>query len=104
MPKKLAYREGEQDMIILFHDFMAEFEGGKRERIFSRLIDYGVPGGDSSMSRTVSLPAAVAVHLILSGKLTTTGILRPLSGEIYGPVLDELATMDITCMESTETF
>ena len=58
MFEKLAYRHGERDLIVLFHDFRAEFPDGKQERITSRLIDFGIAGGDSSMSRTVSLPAA----------------------------------------------
>lgn len=104
MFEKLAYRPGERDMIVLFHDFRAEFPGGKRERIISRMIDYGIPGGDSSMSRTVSLPAAIGVHMILTGRITATGVLRPVTADVYNPVLDELATLKIACHESTEAF
>ena len=67
-------------------------------------IDFGVEGGDSSMSRTVSLPAAIGAHMILTGKITETGVLRPVLPGIYNPVLDELATMDIACEERTETY
>jgi len=104
MYEKLAFKPGERDMIVLYHDFRAEFPGGKRERITSRLIDYGIPGGDSSMSRTVSLPAAIGVDMILAGRITETGVLRPLSPGIYNPVLDELATLNITCQEKAESF
>ena len=60
MFEKLAFAPGERDMIVLYHDFRAEFPDGQRERITSRLIDFGIKDGDSSMSRTVSLPAAIA--------------------------------------------
>ena len=104
MYEKLAFRPGERDMIVLFHDFRAEFPGGRREHITSRMIDYGIPNGDSSMSRTVSLPAAIGVDMILTGRIRDTGVLRPVAPGIYNPVLDELATLKISCEEKTEAF
>jgi saccharopine dehydrogenase (NADP+, L-glutamate forming)/spermidine synthase len=99
--EKLQYAEGERDMIVLHHDFIAEYPGPRRERITSTLIDYGIPGGDSAMSRTVSLPAAIAARLILDGKISMTGVHIPVTPEIYNPVLEELETMDIICQERT---
>ena len=104
MYEKLAFRPGERDMIVLFHDFRAEFPDGRREHITSRMIDYGIPRGDSSMSRTVSLPAAIGVDMILTGRIRDTGVLRPVAPGIYNPVLDELATLRISCEEKTEAF
>jgi saccharopine dehydrogenase-like NADP-dependent oxidoreductase len=104
MYEKLAFRPGERDMIVLIHDFRAEFPDGKRERIVSELIDFGIPHGDSSMSRTVSLPAAIGVDMILTGKINATGVLRPVTPNIYNPVLNDLAQLNISCKERTETF
>ncbi len=104
MYEKLAFRPGERDMIVLFHDFRAELPGGRMERVVSTLIDYGIPNGDSSMSRTVSLPAAIGVHMILTGKIRTTGVLRPVAADVYDPVLDELASLDIVCKETSEAY
>jgi saccharopine dehydrogenase (NADP+, L-glutamate forming) len=104
MYEKLSFRPGERDMIVLYHDFRAEFPNGKKEKIISELIDYGIPHGDSSMSRTVSLPAAIGVDMILTGRIHATGVLRPVTPDIYNPVLDELATLNITCKESTQAF
>ena len=102
MFEKLAYRPGERDMIVLYHDFRAAFPDGREERIVSQLIDYGIKEGDSSMSRTVSLPAAIGVHMILNGRITDAGVLRPVQPGIYNPVLDELETLNIACRERTE--
>jgi len=102
MYEKLAFRPGERDMIVLYHDFRAEFPNGKKEKIVSELIDYGIPNGDSSMSRTVSLPAAIGVDMILTGRIDATGVLRPVTPNIYNPVLDELASMNIVCKEKAE--
>jgi len=104
MFEKLAFRPDERDMILLFHDFRAEFPDGKRERIISQLVDFGIPGGDSSMSRTVSLPAAIAVRLILEGQIKTPGVLRPVAPDIYNPVLDELEALKIACRETSEFY
>jgi saccharopine dehydrogenase (NADP+, L-glutamate forming)/spermidine synthase len=102
MFERLAFKPGERDMIVLYHDFRAEFPDGSRERITSRLIDFGIKDGDSSMSRTVSLPAAIGAHMILEGKINAPGVLVPVTADIYNPVLDELATMNIECKENTE--
>jgi saccharopine dehydrogenase-like NADP-dependent oxidoreductase len=104
MFEKLAYRPGERDMIVLYHDFRAQYPDGRQERITSQLIDFGQADGDSSMSRTVSLPAAIGAHLILEGKIKTPGVLRPVTADIYNPVLDELATLQIACKEHTESY
>jgi saccharopine dehydrogenase-like NADP-dependent oxidoreductase len=104
MYEKLAFRPGERDMLVLFHDFRAEFPEGRSERIISQLIDYGIPHGDSSMSRTVSLPAAIAVDMILTGQINARGVLRPVTPDIYNPVLNGLAQLNIVCKERTETF
>jgi saccharopine dehydrogenase-like NADP-dependent oxidoreductase len=98
--EKLKYKEGERDMIVLHHDFLAAYPGeNKKEKITSTLIDFGIPGGDSSMARTVSLPAAMATRLILEGKIQARGVHIPVIPEIYDPVLNELETMNIVCEE-----
>jgi hypothetical protein len=63
------------------------------------MVDTGIPNGDSSMARTVSLPAAIATKLILKGQIKLTGVQIPVLPEIYEPVLAELDTMDIRLIE-----
>ncbi len=100
MDKKMPYEPGERDMIVLHHEFDVELPG-KRETITSTLVDYGIPGGDSAMARTVSLPAAVATKLILEGKIDKTGVHIPVDPAVYEPVLNELESMNIVCKERT---
>ncbi len=54
------------------------------------------------MSRTVSLPAAIATRLILEGRIPLTGVHIPVRPEIYEPVLSELEKMKITLTERKE--
>jgi saccharopine dehydrogenase-like NADP-dependent oxidoreductase len=98
--KKLQFEPGERDMVILHHEFIAEYPDHK-DRMTSSLIDYGIPNGDTSMARTVGLPAAVAVKLILQGKIGLTGVHIPVMAEVYDPVLNELETLGIKCVERT---
>ena len=98
--EKMPYAPGERDMIILYHNFIAEYPGGRKEEITSTLIDYGIPNGDSSMSRTVSLPAAVGSRLILEGRFDIPGVHIPVIPELYNPVLDELENLNIKCVEA----
>lgn len=102
MFEKLTYKPGERDMLVLCHDFHVMFPDGRRERIVSQLVDFGVPHGDSAMSRTVSLPAAIGAEMILEGRIERVGVLRPTTPDLYMPLLDELAALNIACRERTE--
>lgn len=102
MLEKLQFEEGERDMIILQHQFIASYPGGKKEKITSTLTDFGIPNGDSSMARTVGLPAAISTRLILEGKIKMTGVHIPVLPEIYAPILKELKDLGITFKEKRE--
>lgn len=99
---KMQYAEGERDLLIMQHEFIAEY-ADRREKITSTMIDYGIPHGDTSMSRTVGLPAAIAVRMILQGQVELTGVHRPTMPEFYNPVLAELEELDIGFTEKVET-
>ncbi|OPX24367.1 MAG: saccharopine dehydrogenase [Candidatus Cloacimonas sp. 4484_140] len=99
--ERLTYEPGERDLLVLHHEFIAEFPD-KKQHITSTMIDYGIPNEDSSMSRTVGLPAAIAVKLILQGKIQEKGVKIPVDPEIYIPVLDELKKQNIECVERFE--
>ncbi len=66
-------------------------------------MDFGIPHGDTSMARTVGLPAAIGVRLILEGKIALTGVQVPVVPEIYEPVLAELEALGIKFVETWET-
>ena len=100
MQEKLQYAPGERDMVVLLHDFVAEYPD-RRERIRSWLVDFGIPHGDTAMARTVGLPAAIATRLILQGVIRLTGVHIPVLPEIYRPVLAELEERGIRVQETT---
>jgi saccharopine dehydrogenase (NADP+, L-glutamate forming) len=101
MMEKMPYAPGERDMIAMHHDVIAVFPDGTREHTIMDLVDFGIPNGDSSMARTVSLPLAIAVRMLLQGEISERGVWAPVSKGMYEPILNELETMDIICKETT---
>ncbi|MBM4249197.1 MAG: saccharopine dehydrogenase [Euryarchaeota archaeon] len=97
--KRMALGKGDQDMIVMHHEFEVELPGGKGELLTSTLVDTGIAGGDSAVARTVSLPAAIAVRLILQGKLREPGVAIPVRPAVYHPILDELEKHGIVFKE-----
>ena len=98
MLEKMQYQPGERDMLVLKHEFLAEYSD-RQERITSTMVDFGIPYGFTSMARTVGLPAAIAVAMILRGQITLTGVQVPVVPEIYEPVLAELEAQGIRFVE-----
>jgi saccharopine dehydrogenase (NADP+, L-glutamate forming) len=106
MLDRMTFKPRERDMVVLHHEFVAEKPQAasskpQAEKIYSTLIAFGEPGGDSAMARTVSLPAAIGVRMILHGELKLTGVQIPVVPEIYEPVLAELTRLGIECKERT---
>lgn len=99
--EKLKYKDGEKDMLVLRHRFEVENQDSSKQTITSTLIDYGIPHGDSSMARTVSLPLAVGVALMAQNKIDLTGVQIPIKKEIYDPVLDGIEELGIKMVEKT---
>jgi saccharopine dehydrogenase-like NADP-dependent oxidoreductase len=100
MVDKLQYAPGERDMIVLQHEFVAQY-ADRRERMLSTLVDFGVPNGETAMSRTVGLPAAIGVLRILDKTIHTPGVVVPVAPAVYEPILDELATLGVRFREES---
>ena len=95
---KMMIGEDERDMVVLQHTFVAGYDGS-REVIKSTMIDYGTLKTDTSVARTVALPAACGVDMILQGQISAKGVHIPVIPEIYNPILDQLEEMDIRMEE-----
>jgi len=101
MLAKMQYAPGERDLLVLQHQFVAQYPD-RQEKITSTMIDFGIPHGDTSMNRTVGLPAAIGARFILEGKITAKGVLVPVTPDVYEPVLAELEQLGIHFSEKTE--
>ena len=99
MIAKMELGQNERDMVAMQHTFLATYPDGKQEVIRSRMLDFGTPATDTSVARTVALPAAIAVEMILAGQITVKGVFRPVLPGIYNPILDALEKLDIRMVE-----
>ncbi len=99
MISKMMLLSNERDMVVMQHIFLAAWPDGKKEVIRSSMLDFGSPAANTAIARTVALPSAIAVKMILQKKIKLTGVYRPVVPEIYNPVLDELKTLGIEMKE-----
>ena len=99
MIEKMMLANNERDMVAMQHIFLASFPGGEKEVIRSSMLDFGTPAEDTSVARTVALPAAIGVEMILSKMISAKGVHIPVIPEIYNPILDKLEEMGISMKE-----
>ncbi|MFO7998167.1 MAG: saccharopine dehydrogenase C-terminal domain-containing protein, partial [Bacteroidales bacterium] len=99
MIEKMELGQEERDMVAMQHVFLAAYPDGKKEVIKSSMLDFGTLAKDTAVARTVALPAAVGVEMILKGEITEKGVYIPVIPGIYNPILDALETMDIRMVE-----
>lgn len=92
LEEKMQYEEGERDLVILQHKFGIEWADGTTETRTSTLVDYGVPGGYSSMAKLVGVPCAVAVMEVLKhqGEFSKPGLYAPMTPEINNNIMKTL--------------
>lgn len=88
----------DKDMIVMHHIFGYELEG-KKHQIESSMVAIGENQTYTAMAKTVGLPVAIAALKIINGEIKTPGVQRPISKEVYGPILKELEEYDIIFKE-----
>ncbi|MDR4988994.1 MAG: saccharopine dehydrogenase C-terminal domain-containing protein [Bacteroidales bacterium] len=99
MIEKMMIGKEERDMVAMQHVFLASYPDGTKEVIKSSMLDFGSQVTDTAIARTVALPAAVGVEMILQNQITVKGVYIPVIPEIYNPILDALEAMDIRMHE-----
>lgn len=99
MINKMLISDNERDVVLMQHIFLADYPGGKKEVIKSSMLDFGSPATNTAVARTVALPAAIAVKMILEKKINLTGVYRPVVPDIYIPIIEELKTLGIEMKE-----
>lgn len=62
-------------------------------------MEMGSKKGYSAMSLTVGIPSAIGAELILDGKISERGVIRPIYKDIYEPALALLEKAGIRLVE-----
>lgn len=96
--KRWRLNPGDRDLIVMWHKFVYESNGVKKE-IHASLAVAGEDSNYTAMAKTVGLPLGIAAKLLLEGKIKSRGVCIPVMKEIYEPVLDELKTLGISLTE-----
>ena len=89
LEEKWALSDTDKDMCVMLHLMEYELQD-KKFVVQSSMVAIGEDGLHTAMAKTVGLPAAIAVKMILNGKIKNTGVVIPVLPEIYDPVLAEL--------------
>lgn len=90
LQKQLVFAPDERDAVFLRHIIGIEWPDQKRETRHIDLTHYGVPHGFSAMAQCVGKPAGIAAKMILTGEIKKKGVVRPVTKDVYQPILDRL--------------
>ncbi|MFC2107747.1 saccharopine dehydrogenase C-terminal domain-containing protein [Bacteroidota bacterium] len=91
----------DNDMIVMQHEFEYKLDNILYQATSS--MGYIGEGAErTAMAVTVGTPLAIAVKLLLTGKITSKGILVPTIKELYEPILDELEAYGIHFVDKDE--
>ena len=93
--QKWALKPHDKDMVIMQHEFEYVAGTGEKKQLTSTLVMKGEDHVHTAMAKLVGLPLGITAKLVLTGRLTTTGVHIPVFPEVYEPVLAELAEMGI---------
>jgi saccharopine dehydrogenase (NADP+, L-glutamate forming) len=110
LEERLQYKEGEKDMVAMFHTVTGELPDGTVEAHTSRLLAFGTPGGDTAMSATVGYTTAAGAELVLqhmqastlahgADAAVPTGVIIPIQASVYEPILKRISDFGITWTE-----
>ncbi|MFO8086556.1 MAG: saccharopine dehydrogenase C-terminal domain-containing protein [Bacteroidales bacterium] len=101
LEEKWALHPGDRDMIAMQH--IIEYRlNGKHKRITSSMVIKGKEKPHTAMSITVGTPVAIAVKLLLKGKIKLSGVHVPTRPEIYQPLLEELEETGVRFVDEEE--
>ncbi|XP_039287420.1 alpha-aminoadipic semialdehyde synthase, mitochondrial [Nilaparvata lugens] len=104
LSNRLAYGEGERDVVILRHELGIVWPGDRREERGVTLVEYGdISNNITAMARTVGLPAAIAAKMVLDGEIQEHGMVLPFTPDIYRPILSRLRAEGIVSKETIKS-
>lgn len=96
---KWVLKPHDKDLVVMLHD-VAYTLNGQSHRQYSSLVLKGEDAHRTAMAKTVGLPLAIGVKMILEGRIKETGVLAPMHKSIYEPVMSELSHLGIVFRET----
>ncbi|MFN6039633.1 MAG: saccharopine dehydrogenase C-terminal domain-containing protein, partial [Bacteroidota bacterium] len=101
LEKKWLLKANDKDMIVMQHVFHYRNQKNKDhvKKLHSSLVVIGEDQTYTAMAKTVGLPLAIISKMILQNKIQKSGVLIPVTADIYEPLLEELESYGITFQE-----
>jgi saccharopine dehydrogenase (NADP+, L-glutamate forming) len=99
---KLQFEQGEQDMIVMQHQFDITKADSARVRHTSTMVVEGDVNGHSAMAKTVGIPVSAAAHLIATKQVSGAGCQLPVNKDLYLPLLSILKSKGIQMVEKEQ--
>lgn len=91
---KWVLGEDDRDLVVMQHQIRYTIQ--HQEYVHeSTMVLKGDSNTHTAMAKTVGLPLAICCKLILENSINRTGVLSPVTKDIYEPVLEELSTLGI---------
>ena len=98
LSKRWRLVQGDKDLIVMWHRF-GYIQKGNVKELTAHLCVAGENEIQTAMAKTVGLPLGIAAKLLLQDRIKESGVVIPISQEIYRPVLAELNSLGITMVE-----
>ena len=107
LASRLRYGEGERDAVLMEHTLGVAYAGSRPAKtLSSSLVGFGARGGDSAMSRSVGLTAAVGVHRVMAPPSVAlpplAGVVRPTERSVWEYCLPRLGEEGLRFQENEE--
>ncbi len=96
---KWKLEANDKDLVVMLHKIDYNLNGQVHTQIASMVLK-GESNTHTAMAKTVGLPLAIGVKLILENKISEKGVLAPVFEDIYLPVLEELKGFGIDFIEN----
>ena len=87
-------------MVVMQHYF-EYLQSDQLKKLTSSLVVYGDTPKYTAMAKTVGLPVAIAVELILEKRIKLKGVQIPTIEEVYIPILKKLENFGISFVEES---
>jgi saccharopine dehydrogenase-like NADP-dependent oxidoreductase len=100
LEEKWKLNTHDKDLVVMQHIFEFNDSKDQPKRIIADLVVKGEDQVNTAMAKTVGLPLAIAVKLILKNKLNTRGVIIPTLKELYEPILEELKSFQVVFNET----
>eukprot|EP01060_Flectonema_neradi_P025934 TRINITY_DN3479_c0_g1_i1.p1 TRINITY_DN3479_c0_g1~~TRINITY_DN3479_c0_g1_i1.p1 ORF type:complete len:962 (+),score=209.17 TRINITY_DN3479_c0_g1_i1:39-2924(+) len=95
----LQYEANEQDFVLMYHRLIVDYPHNQSTVVHEASLAQRGTSHMSSTAKTVGLPVGIGAQLVLDGVIKSTGVVRPITEDVYNPVMRELYKQHVRMVE-----